>query len=48
MLDVGVDLRDGRVTARHADPAPHAIRPARQDLDHYPNYIRAAYMAAGT
>ena len=49
MLDVGVDLCDGRVSARHVDPRhPHAIRLARQDLDPYPSYILATYMAAGT
>jgi integrase/recombinase XerD len=50
MLDAGVDLRDVQIAARHADPRTtmrHAItRP--QEPRPPPNYILAAYMAAGT
>jgi integrase/recombinase XerD len=47
MLDAGVDLRDVQIAARHADPAMRYDR-ARQNLDHHPNYIVAAYTASGT
>jgi integrase/recombinase XerD len=49
MLGAGVDLRDVRIAARHADPRT-AIRydRARENLDRHPNYIFAAYMASGT
>lgn len=49
MLDAGVDLRDVQIAARHADPRT-TIRydRARKNLDRHPNYILAAYMAAGT
>ena len=40
MLDAGVDLRDVQIAARAGG--------ARQNLDRHPNYILAAYMAAGT
>jgi integrase/recombinase XerD len=42
MLDAGVDLRDVQIAARHADPR------TTMRLDRHPNYILAAYMAAGT
>jgi hypothetical protein len=49
MFDVGVDLRDVQIAARHADPRT-TMRPdrARTNLDRHPNYILAAYMASGT
>jgi integrase/recombinase XerD len=49
MLDAGVDLRDVQIAARHADPrTTMRYDRARQNLDRHPNYILAAYMAAGT
>jgi len=50
MLDAGVDLRDVRDSARHADPPRTTMRyhRARQTLDRRPNYILAAYMASGS
>jgi integrase/recombinase XerD len=44
-----VDLRDVQIAARHAEPRT-TIRydRARKHLDRHPNYILAAYMAAGT
>jgi integrase/recombinase XerD len=49
MLDAGVDLRDVQIAARHADPRTTTrYDRARQNLDRHPNYILAAYMAAGT
>jgi integrase/recombinase XerD len=42
MLDARVDLRDVQIAARHADPR------TTMRLDRHPNYILAAYMAAGT
>jgi integrase/recombinase XerD len=47
MLDVGVDLRDVQIAARHADPRT-TLRydRARTNLDRHPNYILAAYMAS--
>ncbi len=49
MLDAGVDLRDVRIAARHADPRT-TMRDDRagKNLDRHPNYILAAYMAYGT
>jgi integrase/recombinase XerD len=49
MLDVGIDLRDVQIGARHADPRTtmRYDRP-RNNLDRHPNYILAAYMASGT
>jgi site-specific recombinase XerD len=48
-LDAGVDLRDVQIAARHADPrTTMRYDRARQNLDRHPNYILAAYMAAGT
>src|SRR5205807_3661880 len=47
MLDVGVDLRDVQIAARHADPrTTMRYDRARQNLDRHPNYILAAYMAS--
>jgi len=49
MLDAGVDLRDGQIAARHADPRTTTrYDRARNQLDRHPNYILAAYMASGT
>ena len=49
MLDAGVDLRDVQIAARHADPrTTMRYDRARQNLDRHPNYILAAYVAAGT
>ena len=49
MLDAGVDLRDVQIAARHADPrTTMRYGRARKNLDRHPNYILAAYMAAGT
>ena len=49
MLDAGVDLRDVQIAARHADPrTTMRYDRARKNLDRYPNYILAAYMASGT
>lgn len=49
MLDAGVDLRDVQIAARHADPrTTMRYDRARQNLDRHPDYILAAYMAAGT
>jgi site-specific recombinase XerD len=49
MLDAGVDLRDVQIVARHADPrTTMRYDRARQNLDRHPNYVLAAYMAAGT
>jgi integrase/recombinase XerD len=49
MLDAGVDLRDVQIAARHADPrTTMRYDRARMNLDRHPNYILAAYMAAGT
>ena len=49
MLDAGVDLRDMQIAARHADPrTTMRYDRARKNLDRYPNYILAAYMASGT
>jgi integrase/recombinase XerD len=49
MLDAGVDLRDARIAARHADPRT-TVRydSARKNLDRHPKYILAAYMTSGT
>jgi site-specific recombinase XerD len=49
MLDVGADLRDEQIAARHADPrTTMRYDRARQNLDRHPNYIPAAYMASST
>ena len=49
MLDAGVDLRDVQIAARHADPrTTMRYDRARKNLDRHPNYILAAFMAAGT
>lgn len=49
MLDAGVDLRDVKIAARHADTrATMRYDRARQNLDRHPNYILTAYMASGT
>jgi integrase/recombinase XerD len=49
MLDAGVDLHDVQIAARHADPrTTMRYDRARKNLDRHPNYILAAYMAAGT
>jgi integrase/recombinase XerD len=49
MLDAGVDVRDVQIAARHADPrTTMRYDRARNHLDRHPNYILAAYMAAGT
>ena len=49
MLDAGVDLRDVRVAARHADPrTTMRYDRARTTLDRHPNYILAAFMASAT
>jgi integrase/recombinase XerD len=49
MLDVGVDLRDTQIAARHADPrTTMRYDRARTNLDRRPNYILAAYMSSGT
>ena len=49
MLDAGVDLRDVQIAARHADSrTTMRYDRARKNLDRHPNYILAAYMAAGT
>jgi site-specific recombinase XerD len=48
MLDAGVPLRDVQIAARHADPrTTMRYDQARRNLDRHPNYILAAYMAAG-
>jgi integrase/recombinase XerD len=49
MLDARIDLRDVQIAARHADPrTTMTYDRARKNLDRHPNYILAAYMAAGT
>jgi integrase/recombinase XerD len=49
MLDVGIDLRDVQIAARHADPrTTMRYDRARNNLDRHPNYILAAYMASAT
>src|SRR6201999_4297181 len=49
MLDAGVDLRDVRIAARHADPrTTMRYDRARKNLDRHPNYILAAFLSAGT
>lgn len=49
MLDAGVDLRDVRIAARHADPrTTMRYDRARKNLDRHPNYILADYMASAT
>jgi integrase/recombinase XerD len=49
MLDAGVDLRDVQIAARHADPrTTMRYDRARKNPGRHPNYILAAYMAAGT
>jgi integrase len=48
-FDAGVDLRDVKIAARHADPrTTMRYDRARQNLDRHPNYILAAFMASGT
>ena len=48
-FDAGVSLRDVQIAARHADPrTTMRYDRARTNLDRHPNYILAAYMAAGT
>ena len=48
-FDAGVDLRDVKIAARHADPcSTMRYDRARQNLDRHPNHILAAYMASGT
>jgi hypothetical protein len=47
-FDAGVDLRDVQIAARHADPRTTMRYDRRKNLDRHPNYILAAYMAAGT
>jgi len=43
------EARDVQIAARHADPRTTMLYDrARQNLDHHPNYILAAYMASGT
>jgi integrase/recombinase XerD len=43
------NLRDVQIAARHADPrTTMRYDGARNNLDRHPNYILAAYMAAGT
>jgi hypothetical protein len=43
------NLRDVQIAARHADPrTTMRYDRARNNLDRHPNYILAAYMAAGT
>ena len=47
-FDAGVDLRCVQIAARHADPrTTMRYDRARNHLDRHPNYILAAYMAAG-
>jgi integrase/recombinase XerD len=48
-FDVGTDLRDVQIAARHADPQT-TMRHDRAcgNLDRHPNYILAAYRASGT
>jgi hypothetical protein len=49
MPDAGVDLRDTRIAARHADPrTTMRYDRARTNLDRHANYVLAAYMSAGT
>lgn len=49
MLDAGLDLRDTRIAARHADPRiTMRYDRARANLDRHPHYILAAYMSSGT
>ena len=49
MLDAGVDLRDARIAARHADPRTTMRHDrARKNPGRHSNYILAAYMASGT
>ena len=49
MLDTGVVLRVVQIAACHADPrTTMRYDRARQNLDHPPNYILAAFMASGT
>jgi integrase/recombinase XerD len=48
VLDAGVDVRDVKIAARHADPrTTMRYDRARKNLRH-PSYILAAYMASGT
>ena len=48
-FDVGADLRDVQLAARHADPrTTMRYDRARNNLDRHPNYILASYMASGT
>lgn len=47
MLHARVDLRDVQIAALHADSAPPRDG-ARKNVDRYPNYVVAAYVAAGT
>jgi integrase/recombinase XerD len=48
MLDAGVDLRDVKIAARHANPHHHAVGQGPPEPGPPPNYILAAYMASGT
>jgi integrase/recombinase XerD len=49
MLDAGVDLRDVRIAARHADPrATLRYDRARKNLDRQPSCILPEYMSSGT
>jgi site-specific recombinase XerD len=49
MPGAGVGLRDVQIAARHAGPwTTMRYDRARKNLDRHPNYILAAYMAAGT
>lgn len=49
MLDAGVSLCYAQIAARHVDPrTTKRYDRARRNLDRYPNYSLAAYMASST
>jgi integrase/recombinase XerD len=48
-VTTSVDRRDAQIAARHADlRTSMRYDRARKNLDRYPNYILAAYMASVT
>jgi integrase/recombinase XerD len=49
VLDAGVDLRDVRITAHHADPCTTTRDDrSRTTLDRHPDHVLAAYTASST